>query len=280
MSSRTASPRTPRSARVSAGICWARRVSRKLAHAGVAALLLGPGGGLEERADASRSRCASRAAWPPTGRRRGAAGAGQSVPDHSAQSTSSAVPPVGERVARPARSSAASARGPRGRRARRARRGSRRVEHAPARSSSRRRARRPSLGRAARVLLAGAQRPARGGAGRRRRARRAGEQQRLGPVGVDVVGVGRGRRSSRSTTAAQRVEQRQHRRARGPAGSSSPATSTGTPAAPRARRSRGIEARPGADQHRHLGPARRRPRGGRGAAGRRGARPRRARCRR
>ena len=50
VSRRTDSPRMPRSARVSAGISCATRVREERRDAGVAALLLGAGGGLEQRA--------------------------------------------------------------------------------------------------------------------------------------------------------------------------------------------------------------------------------------
>ncbi len=241
VSSRTASPRTPRSARVSAGICWAagcRGSSRTLVWP---ALLLGAGGRLEQRAErveVAVGAAGRAAAAAEVGRARSRVG--QAVPDHSTQSTSSAVPPPSS-PSRARDQQAASRRraAPRlaGQAVEERRRRARR-----ARTSSRRGAAAAGLRRAR--LLAGAQRRARR-AGRRRRARRAGEVSSASArSAVDVVA---GRCGSSSPSVDHDARARRAAAAppaRGPAGSRRRRPRPARPAAASARRSAGIEARP------------------------------------
>ena len=107
----------------------------------------------------------------------------------------------------------------------------------------RRRARDPVLRLLGEVLLAGPQRR-RARAPRWRRARR--RETRVAPrprPGPEMVGVG-GVLDGEVDDRAQGVEQRQRRPGSLTSGGSSAATSTGTPAAPSARRSGGIDVRP------------------------------------
>ena len=265
MSRRTASPRTPRSARVSAGISWARSVARNERDAGVAASA--PRRGRRSRT-ARRSRRGRGArggrAWPPAwvACAQPAAPVG-AVPEHPQHLLDGAA--VGERGAgageQPGQPGGAA-----GRLAVEALQ-RRRVEHRPADQLA---------GRGGPV--AGAHRAGEGAyVGRVEPAERRG-QQRLDPVGADVVVVVR--------VVDLRVDD--HARAR-------PAA-----AAPRARAPAGCRRRPPRPgRRRRPGPAagtgsrrgrsapappsrtsRCRPRGGPGGAGRRCSRSRRGRCRR
>ena len=273
MSSRTASPRTPCSARVSAGICWARSDSTKFT------TLVWPRcssarAAVSKRAQiASRSRCASRAAWPPRSTPRRSR-RGQSVPDHSSQSTSSAVAPSASRARPPwsSRPRASAFAAPRSRipssiagssSASRSSSGEDRGPRGAVGASAGPASARSLLGGAGlrgrggrllgqRTLLPGTQGPGqRPHLGRVEAGHRGGEQ-RLGPVGAEVVGVGRVHHRE-VDHGPERVEQRHHRWLR---------DQRGVVAGHLDRDARGAEgpaqprdgAAPGADQHRHLRP--------------------------
>ena len=208
---------------------------------------------------------AGRPAAAPGGR--AAAGRPQSVPDHNAHSTSSTVPPststaLARRAARPGRPSRAPGRlpsaGPSS---------ERRVEHRPA------------------DQLAGRGRPGRAAAARGSSARTSVASS---PPSGEVSSASARSASTYSRGGVvdlgvdddrQRAEQRQHGRlahqrrvvARHLDRHARRAPAPG--AAPGSRRARSAPAPPSRT-------SRRRPRGGRGAAGRRRARPRPARCRR
>ena len=244
MSSRTASPRTPCSARVSAGICWARSELQKLA------TLVWPRcssarAAVSKSAHRSRRGPGAPAAAPGRrGRRPRRSRRGQSVPDHSSQSTSSAVRAVVEQAPRPAQP--AQRERPRAALAPRPRVGAVADSPASAARAGPSSSRRSRTGRSARARAASRRRrppllPGRRAAGQRRaprsrRGRPAGRQQRLGPVRAEVVGRASGSsREVRPRPAARRAAAAPP--ARATSGVSSLATSTGTPAAPSARRS-------------------------------------------
>ena len=268
MSSRTASPRTPRSASVSAGISWARRVSRNSRTLVWPLLLLGAGGGSNSAQIASRSRWASRAplAAAPGWRARSRAAPVGAVPQRPEHLLGGA-----RRRRAPARAWASR---PASRGARRAGSPSRPVERrrARARRGGPARGRAPSRSRAAQRAGQGAD------VGRVEAAERRGEQ-RLGPVGADVVVVGAGRRRRRRRPRASAPS----------SGSTAGSRTSGRLVAGHLDRDAGGGERAAQAGDRRRGPSgpappsrtsRCRPRGGRAAAGRRRARSRRGRCRR
>ena len=269
MSSRTASPRTPRSARVSAGISWARSVAeeRRGRWCGRAAPRPGRPPRTARRSRRGRGAPAGRRAPPRCGGRaqpRGPVGAVPERPEHllGGAAVGELGAGAGEQAGQPARARRA------GSPSRPAER--RRVEDGaggPARGPGVRPVARPRIARvqasarrsrrARRAARSAAPRP-----GRRRRSRRG--------VGSSIVGVDDHARARRAAAAPP---------ARGPAGSRR------RPPRPGRRRRPAPAAAPGS----RCGPSapappsrtsRCRPRGGRGGAGRRCARSRRGRCRR
>ena len=99
MSRRTAAPRAPRSASVSAGICWATSVARNSRRPTWSRVSSARAAASNSAQIESRSRCARRAVPPPSSTERRSR-RGHEVPDHSVQSSSSAVAPAVELGAR------------------------------------------------------------------------------------------------------------------------------------------------------------------------------------
>ena len=206
MSSRTAAPRDPAVGQGVGRDLLGDERGEEVVHPEVVALLLGPGGHLEERADRVEVSVGPAGLRPAevdqATQPLGPVGARPQVPEHLLGRGAVVELGAGAGAAVRPGTGARRPRGPRGRRG------------SPPRPRARRNSSRDVRGdvsRRARVPSRAAQLARRARAGRRRRARpAAAEQQRLGPAGVEVVDVVEVV-VVEVDHRAQGVEQRQHR---------------------------------------------------------------------